>query len=54
MDETASFPIPDESVPLSPAGRGTNPTGVRLYNERVILSLIRRHRALGKIGRAHV
>lgn len=54
MDETASFPIPDESVPLSPAGRGTNPTGVRLYNERVILSLIRRHRALGKVDIARL
>lgn len=54
MDETASFPIPDESVPLSPAGRGTNSTGVRLYNERVILSLIRRHRALGKVDIARL
>lgn len=54
MEETASFPIPDETVPLSPAGRGTNPTGVRLYNERVILSLIRRHRALGKVDIARL
>ena len=26
------------------ASRGTNQTGVRLYNERLVLSLIRRHR----------
>ncbi len=33
-----------------PAGlrRGTNQTGVRLYNERLVLSLIRQHRALPK------
>ncbi|MDA9511371.1 ROK family transcriptional regulator [Bradyrhizobium sp. CCBAU 11386] len=29
--------------------RGTTQTGVRLYNERLILSLIRRHRSLGKV-----
>jgi len=28
--------------------RGTNQTGVRLYNERLVLSLIRRHRSLPK------
>ncbi len=28
--------------------RGTNQTGVRLYNERLVLSLIRRHRELPK------
>lgn len=42
-----SAPIPETASP-SPAGRGTNQTGVRLYNERLILSLIRRHRALAK------
>ena len=28
--------------------RGTNQTGVRLYNERLVLSLIRRHASLAK------
>src|SRR5205085_2390589 len=28
--------------------RGTNPSGVRLYNERLVLSLIRHHGALPK------
>lgn len=48
MDDMASFSIPGGSAPASPAGRGTNQTGVRLYNERLILSLVRRHRALAK------
>jgi predicted NBD/HSP70 family sugar kinase len=30
------------------SSRGTNQTGVRLYNERLVLSLIRRHRELPK------
>lgn len=30
------------------SNRGTNQTGVRLYNERLVLSLIRRHRSLPK------
>jgi hypothetical protein len=34
---------------LSRDGRGTNQAGVRLYNERLILSLIRRHRSLTKV-----
>ncbi|HSI40268.1 MAG TPA: ROK family transcriptional regulator [Xanthobacteraceae bacterium] len=35
--------------PAAVAGsRGTNQTGVRLYNERLVLSLIRRHRSLSK------
>lgn len=55
MDDTASFPIPESaSPPTSPAGRGTNQTGVRLYNERLILSLIRHHRALGKVDIARL
>src|SRR5580704_5300331 len=29
--------------------RGSNQNGVRLYNERLILSLIRRHRSLSKV-----
>lgn len=42
---------PDPPVPLNPAAalsRGTNQTGLRLYNERLVLSLIRRHGALPK------
>ena len=33
--------------PVDP-GRGTNQSGVRLYNERLVLSLVRRHGALPK------
>lgn len=40
----------EENRPLpAPQGRGTSQTGVRLYNERLILSLIRRHRQLTKV-----
>ena len=46
-------PKPDaaSSPALLPAGnsRGTNQAGVRLYNERLILSLIRRHGTLPKV-----
>lgn len=39
----------DAAVPVvQHHGRGTNQVGVRLYNERLILSLIRRHRRLSK------
>jgi predicted NBD/HSP70 family sugar kinase len=43
----------DETSPLGPQrfadpSRGTNQVGVRLYNERLILSLVRRHGALPK------
>jgi len=34
--------------PPSRLGRGTRQTGVRLYNERLVLSLVRHHRALPK------
>jgi predicted NBD/HSP70 family sugar kinase len=34
---------------LPGGSRGTTQTGVRLYNERLILSLIRRHRSLAKV-----
>ena len=38
-----------ETLPLTQAlSRGTNQSGVRLYNERLVLSLIRRHGALAK------
>jgi predicted NBD/HSP70 family sugar kinase len=49
MEVTAPVPAADESVAPPPAGsRGTNQTGVRLYNERLVLFLIRRHRSLAK------
>jgi predicted NBD/HSP70 family sugar kinase len=34
---------------ISAGSRGTSQTGARLYNERLILSLIRRHRNLAKV-----
>ena len=41
--------------PLNEDGsRGTNQTGVRLYNERLILSLIRRNVSLSKIDITHL
>jgi predicted NBD/HSP70 family sugar kinase len=40
--DTSAAASPDAST------RGTNQTGVRLYNERLVLSLIRRHRVLPK------
>ncbi len=39
--------------PVDP-GRGTNQSGVRLYNERLVLSLVRRHRALPKVELARL
>ncbi|MDA9493633.1 ROK family transcriptional regulator [Bradyrhizobium sp. CCBAU 11361] len=47
MEETA--PLAGAPVALPGDSRGTTQTGVRLYNERLILSLIRRHRSLGKV-----
>ncbi len=38
----------DAKARFGAASRGTNQTGVRLYNERLVLSLIRRHRDLPK------
>src|SRR5690242_14677753 len=38
---------PDQP-PSAKLGRGTRQTGVRLYNERLVLSLVRRHHALPK------
>ena len=40
----------DTQRPVRPgaSNRGTNQIGVRLYNERLVLSLIRRHRELPK------
>jgi predicted NBD/HSP70 family sugar kinase len=39
----------EPSTGRSQHGRATNQAGVRLYNERLILSLIRRHRRLTKV-----
>lgn len=47
MEETA--PLAGAPVALPGDSRGTTQTGVRLYNERLILSLVRRHRSLGKV-----
>jgi len=47
MEETA--PVSGFTVALPGDSRGTTQTGVRLYNERLILSLIRRHRSLAKV-----
>src|SRR5262245_53134785 len=50
MDETAPGAGATPPVTLTGGGsRGTNQSGVRLYNERLILSLIRRHRSLSKV-----
>ncbi|MBI1171651.1 ROK family protein [bacterium] len=40
--------IPGERVPLDAAPRGTNQSGMRDYNERLVLSLVRQHGALAK------
>ena len=37
-----------DATPPANLGRGTRQTGVRLYNERLVLSLVRHHRALPK------
>ncbi|MFG1373938.1 ROK family transcriptional regulator [Xanthobacter oligotrophicus] len=48
-------PLKDDPGPVHAAhGRGTNQTGVRLYNERLILSLIRRHGRLTKVDIARL
>ncbi|MGY8664294.1 ROK family transcriptional regulator [Bradyrhizobium sp. UFLA05-109] len=49
MDETAPVTGANPPVTLPGGSRGTTQTGVRLYNERLILSLIRRHRCLAKV-----
>ena len=45
-------PEPDERPPQ--LRRGTNQSGVRLYNERLVLSLIRSHGALAKANIARL
>jgi len=50
MGERAPLQDADGPVATASAGsRGPTHTGVRLYNERLILSLIRRHRSLAKV-----
>src|ERR1700746_180718 len=48
MDETAPVGAAKPPVALPGESRGTQ-TGMRLYNERLVLSLIRRHRSLAKV-----
>ncbi|MGY3237614.1 putative NBD/HSP70 family sugar kinase [Bradyrhizobium sp. USDA 4472] len=48
MDKTGSVAGNPQAV-SSGESRGTTQSGVRLYNERLILSLIRRHRGLAKV-----
>jgi predicted NBD/HSP70 family sugar kinase len=45
-DRPAAAPL---AGPPADQSRGTNQSGVKLYNERLILSLIRRHRSLSKV-----
>ncbi|MFK8252473.1 ROK family transcriptional regulator [Ancylobacter terrae] len=54
MEETGPVAGIDEIVAPSPDGRGTNQTGVRLYNERLVLSLVRRHGSLAKVDIARL
>lgn len=50
----ASTPGDDADLRQSDLSRGTNQAGVRLYNERLILSLVRRHHALSKVDIARL
>jgi predicted NBD/HSP70 family sugar kinase len=45
-----STPVPDSDIQNRPQGgmRGSSQTGVRLYNERLVLSLVRNHNSLPK------
>ncbi len=46
---------PDHAVDHGPAiGRGSNQSGVRAYNERLVLSLVRRHGALPRVDIARL
>jgi len=49
MDEKALVVAGGNPAAISGGSRGSNQTGVRLYNERLILSLIRRHPGLAKV-----
>ena len=54
MEEIAPDAGASPPVTFPGGSRGTTQTGVRLYNERLILSLIRRHRSLAKVGIARL
>jgi predicted NBD/HSP70 family sugar kinase len=49
MDEQAPVVVGGNPAAVSGRTRGSSQTGVRLYNERLILSLIRRHPGLAKV-----
>jgi predicted NBD/HSP70 family sugar kinase len=49
MDEKAPVVVGGNPAAVSGGSRGSSQTGVRLYNERLILSLIRRHPRLAKV-----
>ena len=49
MDEKAPAVVGGSPAAVSGGSRGSSQTGVRLYNERLILSLIRRHPGLAKV-----
>jgi len=49
MDEKAPAVVGGNPAAVSGGSRGSSQTGVRLYNERLILSLIRRHPGLAKV-----
>lgn len=53
MIPPATAPAPDR-LKSDGLSRGTNQTGVRLYNERLVLSLIRRHKSLPKADLARL
>ncbi len=48
LGETRQSALPTQSLAQSMAQRGTSQSGVRLYNERLVLSLIRAHGNLPK------
>lgn len=48
MNMLGNEKIAGEPINLADTSRGTNQTGVKLYNERLVLSLIRTHGALSK------
>ena len=49
MDEKAPAVVGGNPAAVPGGSRGSSQTGVRLYNERLILSLIRRHPGLAKV-----
>jgi predicted NBD/HSP70 family sugar kinase len=49
MEEAAPIGEANPPAALPGGSRGSTQTGVKLYNERLVLSLIRRHRSLAKV-----